>query len=121
MDTVRDLESYIAFVKSLLSPIENMLATFRNEWASFLPSAHSAMTMIETLQLLRNPQIFAETLWMVQVLQRYAYHDADEGSIKEIVTWCQTAWLEMLQHHPESVEILTGVITHPYTCKPKRH
>ncbi len=67
------------------------------------------MTALDHIRFFRDPQRFAEQVWMLHGLQDYAFHDADSGCIRDIAEWCQTAWLRILRNYPENVETLTGM------------
>ncbi|KAF4635496.1 hypothetical protein G7Y89_g2609 [Cudoniella acicularis] len=86
-----------------------MLSSRPHEWEAYVPSAHSAMSTLDRLHFFRNPQRFAEQVWIIQGLQDFAYHDADSGRIRDIADWCQSAWLRILRNYPENVATLTGL------------
>jgi hypothetical protein len=85
-----------------------VLNEHRGEWEIYLPVARSAIKSLEEVEYFSLPGRLAEQRWMVQVLQNYAYHDSDDGSIQDIADWCQASWLRILRDHPEDVESLTG-------------
>ena len=95
-------------VKGVLTSIENMLTWRRDDWEKDLPAARSTITSLNEVGYFSLPDRLAKQRWIVQVLQDYAYHDSDDGSIQDIADWCQASWLRILRDHPDDVEILTG-------------
>ncbi|RDL34515.1 uncharacterized protein BP5553_07643 [Venustampulla echinocandica] len=101
-------EGVIAQVKSIVTQLDGVLSSSPHEWATYVPSARSAMGAIDRIHFFRDRQRFAEQIWVLQGLQDFAYHDPDSGCIRDIAEWCQIAWLRILQDHPENLEALTG-------------
>jgi hypothetical protein len=95
-------------VRDALTGIEIMLTEHRDEWESYLPAARSTVTSLNEVEYFSLPDRLSEQRWIVQVLQDYAYHDSDDGSIQDIADWCQASWLRILRDHPDDVETLTG-------------
>ncbi|KAH6675508.1 hypothetical protein B0J14DRAFT_365197 [Halenospora varia] len=102
-------EDVVAQVKSVITSLDDVLATRPHEWETYVPSARSAMTGLDRIHFFRDPQRLAEQIWIVQGLQDFAYHDADSGAIRDVAEWCQAAWLRILRNYPENVEALTGL------------
>jgi hypothetical protein len=103
-----DPEDLVEQVKSIVTLLYEVVTSRPHEWESYLESARSDMTALDHLRFFRDPQRFAEQVWILHGLQDYAFHDADTGSIQDIAEWCQTAWLRVLRNYPENVETLTG-------------
>ncbi len=95
-------------LRGVLSSIRNMLVEHQDQWKNYLPAARSTMTSLDEIEYFSLPDRLAEQRWMIQVLQDYAYHDSDDGSIQDIAYWCQLSWLRILRDHPNDVESLTG-------------
>jgi hypothetical protein len=95
-------------VKEVLTSIENMLTEHRHEWKNYLPAARSTITSLDEVEYFSLPDRLTDQRRIVQVLQGYAYHDSDDGSIQDIADWCQASWLRILRDHPDDVETLTG-------------
>jgi hypothetical protein len=104
----QDTESVVVSVKRLLSQIDNMLADDADDWESYLPGAQSAISSLDRINFIRIPDRLPEQRWIVQILQDYAYHDSDEGAVRDIAEWCQAAWLRILRDHPGDFAALTG-------------
>lgn len=105
----QDAESIVASVKRLLSQIDNMLADDNDDWQAYLQSARSAISSLDRINFIRAPNRLPEQKWIIQILQDYAYHDSDEGAIRDIAEWCQAAWLRILRDHAGDVTALTGM------------
>ena len=106
--TETNQEDVIEQVKSVVTTLNDVTYTRPHEWESYLPSARSAMTALDHIRFFRDPERVTEQIWIINGLQDYAFHDADNGSIRDIAEWCQTAWLRILRNYPENVETLTG-------------
>lgn len=103
-----DSEAILESVKRILSQINAVVAEDPDDWAAYLGRARSAVSSLDRIHFFRNTGRLAEQQWIIQVLQDYAYHDADEGNIRDIAEWCQASWLRILRDHPDNIEILTG-------------
>lgn len=108
-NTEENPEDLVEQVKSIITLLYEVVSSRPYEWEAYLPSARSAMTALDHIRFFRDPQRFAEQVWMLHGLQDYAFHDADSGCIRDIAEWCQTAWLRILRNYPENVETLTGM------------
>lgn len=106
--TDENYEDIIAQVKSVVTQLDGVLSSSPHEWATYTPSARSAIEAIDRIHFFRDPRRLAEQVWVLQGLQDFAYHDPDSGCIRDIAEWCQTAWLRILRDHPENVEALAG-------------
>jgi len=101
-------DSVTESVRGVLTGIENMLTEHRDEWENYLLAARSTIASLDEAEYFSLPDRLSEQRWTVQVLQDYAYHDSDDGSIQDIADWCQASWLRILRDHPDDVETLTG-------------
>lgn len=101
-------DSITESVRGVLTSIEDMLTEHRDERENYLPVARSTITSLDEVEYFSLPDRLTDQRWIVQVLQDYAYHDSDDGSIQDIADWCQASWLRILRDHPDDVETLTG-------------
>ncbi|TAQ91287.1 hypothetical protein B7494_g462 [Chlorociboria aeruginascens] len=108
-NTEQDPEGLVEQVKSIVTLLYGVASSCSDEWETYLPSARSAMTALDRLRFFRDPQRFAEQVWIIQGLQDYAYHDADNGCIRDIAEYCQASWLRVLRNYPENVDSLAGL------------
>ena len=104
-----DTESLVNSVKTFLTQLNNLLAEDVDYWDDYLPPARSAIAVLDRIQYFELPGRLAEQRWVIQVLQDYAYHNPDEGSVEYIAEWCRKSWLRILRDHPEDVETLIGM------------
>jgi hypothetical protein len=109
--TEENPEDLVEQVKTIITLLYEVVSSRPYEWEAYLPSARSAMTALDHIRFFRDPQRFAEQVWMLHGLQDYAFHDADSGCIRDIAEWCQAAWLRILRNYPENVETLTGTLS----------
>lgn len=105
-------EEMIEQVKSIVAQLNGVVASSPHEWETYLPSARSALEALEHVRFFRDPQRYAEQVWILNGLQDYAFHDSDSGSILDVADFCQASWLRILRNYPESVEILMGMFNH---------
>lgn len=98
-------------VKNNLTLLDKMLSERPQEWEAWLSTARSAMRAIDAMRIFRESGRLQEQTWLIQILQDYSFHDADEGCIRDISQWCQTSWLRILRDHPDNVSILKGTIS----------
>ena len=109
--TEENPEDLVEQVKSIVTLLYEVVSSRPYEWEEYLPSARSALRALDHLRFFRDPQRFAEQVWMLHGLQDYAFHDADSGCIHDIAEWCQAAWLRILRNYPDNVETLTGMLS----------
>lgn len=103
-------ESNLANVKNNLELLNKMLLERPREWEQWLSTARTAMRAIDAMRFLKDTGRVQEQIWLIQVLQDYSFHDADEGCIRDISQWCQSSWLRVLRDHPDNVAVLKGMI-----------
>lgn len=108
-------EDMVEQVKSIVTLLGEVVSSRPHECETYIPSARSAITAVEHLRFFRDPARFAEQVWIIQGLQDFAFYDADNGSVRDIVDFCQNAWLRVLRNYPENVDVLTGSFgKHPF-------
>jgi hypothetical protein len=107
-NTDSNSEDLVSQVKSIVDQLNDVVSNRPNEWETYLPSARSAVTALDHLRFFRDPQRFAEQVWILHGLQDYSFHDPDSGIIRDIADWTQAAWLRVLRNFPENEEVLTG-------------
>ncbi|OBT62996.1 hypothetical protein VE03_07627 [Pseudogymnoascus sp. 23342-1-I1] len=105
----KESEANLANVKNNLELLNKMLSERPQEWEQWLSTARSAMRAIDAMRFLKDTGRLQEQVWLIQVLQDYSFHDADEGCIRDISQWCQSSWLRVLRDHPDNVTILRGL------------
>ena len=101
-------EDLVQQVKDIVTELYDVTSTRPHEIEAYIPSARSAVTALDHLRFFRDPQRFAEQIWIIQGLQDFTYYDADNGCIRDIAEWCQESWLRVLRNYPENVETLIG-------------
>ncbi|KAF5871040.1 uncharacterized protein Bfra_009596 [Botrytis fragariae] len=102
-------EDMVEQVKSIVTLLNEVVASRPHECETYIPSARSAVTALEHVRFFRDPARFAEQVWIIQGLQSFAFYDADNGSVADIADFCQNSWLRVLRNYPDNVDVLTGV------------
>ncbi|RFU32046.1 hypothetical protein B7463_g4335, partial [Scytalidium lignicola] len=105
----RETEAQIEEIKGFVTSLYEVASQRPQEWEAYLPSARSTMSALDRLRFFRNPDRFAEQIWIIQGFQDYAFHDPDSGAIQTVAEWCQGAWLSVLRSYPENMECLSGL------------
>ncbi|RDW78146.1 hypothetical protein BP5796_05998 [Coleophoma crateriformis] len=102
-------EDLIEQVKTIITNLDNVVSNYADRIESYIPSAQSAMAVLDRIRFFREPNRLPEQIWIIQGLQDFAYHDADSGCIRDVAEWSQSAWLKILRIHPENSQILMGL------------
>ncbi|KAH8815132.1 hypothetical protein F5884DRAFT_871294 [Xylogone sp. PMI_703] len=105
----REIEAEIEGIRAIVTSLYEVASQQSEEWESHLPSARTTMSTLDRLQYFRDPDRFDEQIWIIRGFQDYAFHDTDSGTIQDVATWCQGAWLSVLRNHPENMECLCGL------------
>jgi hypothetical protein len=105
-------EDMVEQVKSIITLLDEVVSSRPNDCATYIPSARSAVTALEQLRFFRDPQRFAEQVWILQGLQDFAFYDADNGCVQDVADFCQNSWLRVLRNYPENVDVLKGAFEH---------
>jgi hypothetical protein len=105
-------EDMVQQVKSIITLLDEVVSSRPNDCATYIPSARSAVTALEQLRFFRDPQRFAEQVWILQGLQDFAFYDADNGCVQDVADFCQNSWLRVLRNYPENVDVLRGTFEH---------
>lgn len=101
-------EDLVEQVKSITTLLYEVASYRPHEWETYIPSARSAMAALDRIHFFRDPQRFAEQVWIIQGLQNYAFHDADSGCIRDVTEFCQASWLRILRNFPDNEQVLLG-------------
>ncbi|PQE31356.1 proliferating cell nuclear antigen (pcna) protein [Rutstroemia sp. NJR-2017a WRK4] len=102
-------EDMVEQVKSIITLLDQVVSSRPNDCVTYIPSARSAVTALEQLRFFRDPQRFAEQVWILQGLQDFAFYDADNGCVQDVADFCQNSWLRVLRNYPENVDVLKGL------------
>lgn len=111
-----EMEDSIASIKEQILDIDEMLSDYPEEVNDFLSTARSAMTSLDRLNFFRLPRRLTEQVWMLRILQDMAFHDADNGCLRDVADWVQRKWLRILRDHPDDKDILAGM-THSMSSR----
>jgi hypothetical protein len=111
-------EGLIDQVKDIVDLLYEVVSSRRHEWQTYLDSARSIMNALDQLRFFRDPSRLGEQIWILQGLQNFACHDADNGYIQDIAEYCQVSWLQILRNFAENVEVLIGEFEYLIQLKP---
>jgi hypothetical protein len=103
-----DNEDVIEQVKSIVTLLYEVVSSRPDECETYIPSARSAMSALDQIHFFRDPQRFAEQVWILNGLQQFTFYDADAGCIRDVTEFCQASWLRILRNFPDNVEVLSG-------------
>lgn len=102
-------ESHIAKAKSLLTEVRHSYSTEPSYWASLTPTVRSAMSYVDSSELLLSPHRHEESAWILREVQDFAYFDADNGGISDLTAWCEQGWGVILHADPYNFAALQGL------------
>ena len=101
-------EQRIAQSEDAVMRIQAMLHRSPNEWQNYLGLASWITSSLDAINFMSDPNSRSKQLWIVEVLQKHAYSDADSGGSQELAEWCQAQWLKILANHPRNADGLRG-------------
>ena len=101
-------ERRIASAKTQVAAIYLSLREQEDDWQINLGTARDVMQVIDNTTFMARAGRVGEQVWLVEGLQRLAYHDVDTGGVRDIADWCLRQWLRLLTNHPANVETLRG-------------
>lgn len=89
-----------------VNQISAMLDTNPDDWRNYVTLARNVMASMHTLAPSADPTERQRQNWHIDVFQRLAYSDVDNGGVADIASWCVRQALTLLQHQPEDVDLL---------------
>lgn len=92
----------LAIVGRIQAALENRQA----ERSSYLTAARSVLSSVDQSSFLGLPSDSEDRRWIIEVLQRLAFHEADVGPVSDIADWCLRQWLSLLQDDANSTAVL---------------
>ncbi len=95
-DAIRDI-TRIADSSSTHIPREQRLQIARTAIAAFNSTGFGEL-----------PNRTADRTYVINELQRLAYHDAGGAGVADIAEWCMNQWLSLLQRNAENLAALRG-------------
>ncbi|KAI9751594.1 MAG: hypothetical protein M1835_001197 [Candelina submexicana] len=102
-------ERRIASVKTQVKQIYLALQEHQSDLQSSVNTARDVMHVIGSTTFMSRPGRVGDQVWLIEGLQRLAYHDFDTGGVRDIADWCLRHWLRVLTNHPENVEAHRGL------------
>lgn len=77
-----------------------------------VPLARQVITLLNDVDFIAPASDPSIQVYVVDVLQQLAFYDAEHGSVRDLETWSQNAWLTLSQAHPRNIAILLGQARH---------
>jgi hypothetical protein len=96
------LETTIATVNQIAIVIDTPL----NAWREHLPAARQITASLELANVAHEQIGRPQQIWLIDVLQRFAYSDTDSGGVSDITNWCLRQALTLLELWTEEVELM---------------
>ena len=106
----QELAQQMTLCESAINQIEALLSSNPSNWRSCLEVARSIIAALDGSELLSRTSLLDEQLKLARTLQKLAYQDPDSGGEADIASWCVRQWATMLQRHPDTIEILKGML-----------
>lgn len=103
-----NIDRRIKSCKIQVTSIYQILQKNPDDWQPFLATARQTMATIDSTPSMIHRSNLSDQLWLIEGLQRLAYHEADSGGIRNIADWCLRHWLKVLSSHSDNVEALRG-------------
>jgi hypothetical protein len=88
--------------------IDDMLYNPNVRWDKLVESARNLMALLDSTSFFGGSSGVTLQVNTVEVLQKLAYQNVDQGGIGDIADWCLERWLRILQRNPEDVRSLKG-------------
>lgn len=103
---------------AIVGRIQEALNNRQEERSSYLTAARSVLSSIDQSSFLGLPSDSKDRRWIIEVLQRLAFHEADVGPVSDIADWCLRQWLSLLQDDAQSIAVLqrTCALKPPLEC-----
>jgi hypothetical protein len=71
--------------------------------------ARAAISTLDSTGFTSLPNYSRDRIFVVNTLQRLAYHEAESEGVRDIAEWCMNQWLQLLQRDGESLSVLRGL------------
>lgn len=71
--------------------------------------ARAAISTLDGMGFASLPNYSRDRIFVINTLQRLAYHEADSEGVRDIAEWCMNQWLQLLQRDGESLSVLRGL------------
>jgi hypothetical protein len=98
-------DNWVQHVTSILDYLNNRTQAPN---AQTCQSARDLMASLDAWSFLGSTSYYGLQIRALEILQQFAFYNADSGSIRDIASWVLERWLRVLQRHPRSVEALRG-------------
>ncbi|KAH8821924.1 hypothetical protein F5884DRAFT_106332 [Xylogone sp. PMI_703] len=102
-------EEAMEHVKTIITSLYMIVLSPSSDWQAYLSPTQCAMAALDNLDFPSDPQGLREQIWIIQGLQDFSFVQASSIVVGDIATWCQSAWLRLLEIHPENVQSLAGL------------
>jgi hypothetical protein len=100
---LRDIERAVEY-------IDDMMYNPNVRWDNLVQSARSLMALLDSTSFIGGSSGVDLQVNTVEVMQKLAYQNVDQGAIGDIADWCLERWLRILQRQPNNVRSLEGAV-----------
>lgn len=107
-------EQRIQACKDRISEIRQMLQSQPNTWLSYIGTARSVVATVDATSFMADRGRVEEQTWILEGLQNLAFYGANSNQVLDIGHWCMRQWPVVLQHDPQNVGTLTGMVPFAY-------
>jgi hypothetical protein len=93
--------------------IDDMLYNPGIRWDALVESTRNLMALLDSTPFFGGPSGVDLQINTVDVIQKLAYQNVDQGGIGDVADWCLERWLRILQRNPDNVQSLKGTVDEP--------
>ena len=99
-------DQYIESAKQGLINASDYLKT--SNWRAGISAVRTCIGYVDTSGIMHDNNRLEERLWILKMVQQFAYHDQDAGGIREFSNWCELQYNNILCYYPGHVQALQG-------------
>ncbi|KAI5799162.1 hypothetical protein DFH27DRAFT_86242 [Peziza echinospora] len=100
-------DQYIESAKQGLINASDYLKT--SNWRAGISAVRTCIGYVDTSGIMHDNNRLEERLWILKMVQQFAYHDQDAGGIREFSNWCELQYNNILCYYPSHVQALQGL------------
>lgn len=93
-------------VSATVDQIATSINTAPDQWVEHLAAARQVTTSLELATVVHEHAGRQWQIWLIAVLQRFAYCDTDSGGVLDIANWCLRQALTLLELSPRDVDLM---------------
>jgi hypothetical protein len=103
--------------------IDDMLYNPNVRWDKLVQATRNLMALLDSTAFFGGSSGVDLQINTVEIIQKLAFQDVDQGGIGDIADWCLERWLRILQRSPDDVRSLKGACNKPFQplCTPSHY